>query len=53
VSQPEPMKKARTRERAPDNLYQRNGIWWIRYNARGRKVRRSLGTPSLRAMPIS
>jgi integrase len=51
VSQPEPIKETRKREkreRAPDNLYQRNGIWWIRYNVGGRKIRRSLGTPSLR-----
>ena len=32
----------------PDNLYQRNGIWCIRYNVGGKKIRRSLGTRSLR-----
>ncbi len=32
----------------PENLYPRNGIWWIRYNSGGRKVRRSLETRSLR-----
>lgn len=47
MSQPEP-KGARKRERAPDNLYQRNGVWWIRYNVAGRKIRRSLGTPNVR-----
>ena len=31
-----------------DNLYQRNGVYWIRYNVNGRKVRRSLKTESLR-----
>jgi integrase len=40
-------KQARAKHN-PDNLYQREGIWWIRYNLSGRKIRRSLGTPSLR-----
>lgn len=35
-------------KRKPDNLYQRNGVWWIRYNANGRKIRSSLGTKSER-----
>lgn len=35
-------------KRNPDNLYQRNGVWWIRYHANGRKIRRSLGTASQR-----
>lgn len=48
MSQPEPMKGTRKRERVPENLYQRNGIWWIRYNVGGRKIRRSLGTPNVR-----
>ena len=48
MSQPEPMKGTRKRERAPENLYQRAGIWWIRYNVAGRKIRRSLGTPNVR-----
>ena len=38
----------KTRRKNPDNLYQRNGIWWIRYNADGKKLRRTLGTSSLR-----
>jgi integrase len=40
-------KQAREK-RNPDNLYQRDGVWWIRYNVTGRKIRRSLGTTSLR-----
>jgi integrase/recombinase XerD len=47
MSQPKP-KGARKRDRAPDNLYQREGVWWIRYNVNGRKIRRSLGTTSQR-----
>ena len=49
MSQPE-TKGTRKRERAPENLYQRpgSGIWWIRYNVAGRKIRRSLGTPNVR-----
>ena len=35
-------------KRKPDNMYQRNGVWWIRYNVSGRKVRSSLGTKSER-----
>jgi integrase len=31
-----------------ENLYQRGGVWWIRYNVDGRKVRQSLGTDSLK-----
>lgn len=31
-----------------ENLYQREGVYWIRYNVNGRKVRRSLRTTSLR-----
>lgn len=31
-----------------ENLYLRGGFYWIRYNVNGRKVRRSLGTTSLR-----
>jgi integrase/recombinase XerC len=36
------------RRKNPDNLYQRNGVWWIRYNVGGEKVRRSLGTKSVK-----
>ena len=32
----------------PENLYKRGDTWWIRYNASGKKIRRSLGTTSLR-----
>ena len=32
----------------PDNLYQRDGVWYIRYSANGRKIRRSLKTTSQR-----
>ena len=35
-------------KRNPENLYQRAGVWWIRYNVNGRKIRRSLGTTSQR-----
>ncbi len=31
-----------------ENLYQRGGVWWIRYNVDGRTVRRSLQTDSLK-----
>ena len=37
----------RTR-RNPDNLYRRGVTWWIRYSVNGKKIRRSLGTTSLR-----
>jgi integrase len=47
MTQPEP-KGARKRERVPDNLYQRNGVWWIRYSVGGQKIRRSLSTPNQR-----
>ena len=47
MNQPEP-KGTRKRERVPDNLYQRNGIWCIRYNVAGEKHRYSLKTKSLR-----
>jgi integrase/recombinase XerD len=40
-------KEARPK-RKPDNLYLRDGVWWIRYNVNGRKIRRSLGTTSQR-----
>lgn len=47
MNEPKP-KGTRKRERVPDNLYQRNGVWWIRYHAGGRKIRRSLHTTRLR-----
>lgn len=31
-----------------ENLYQRKGTWWIRYNVDGKQVRQSLGTKSLK-----
>jgi integrase len=40
-------KRARPK-RNPENLYLRQGVWWIRYNVNGRKERRSLGTKSRR-----
>jgi integrase len=40
-------KQARAK-RNPENLYQREGVWWIRYNVNGRKIRRSLGTTNQR-----
>jgi integrase len=36
------------RRKNPENLFQRGGVWWIRYNAGGEKIRRTLGTPSER-----
>ena len=39
---------AKKRTKNPDNLYRRNGVWWIRYNAGGEKVRRSLQTKSVK-----
>jgi integrase len=42
-----PAKQERAK-RNPENLYQRQGVWWIRYNVSGRKIRRSLGTTSRR-----
>ncbi|MCG8420073.1 MAG: tyrosine-type recombinase/integrase [Proteobacteria bacterium] len=41
-------RKSKRRERNPENLYERAGIWWIRYKTGNRLVRRSLGTTSLR-----
>jgi integrase len=35
-------------KRNPDNLYQRGGVWWVRFNVSGRKIRRSLDTTSQR-----
>lgn len=35
-------------KRNPDNLYQRNGVWYIRYNINGEKIRASLDTTSER-----
>lgn len=35
-------------KKTPDNLYQRNGVWWLRYNADGKKIRRSLRTRLLK-----
>lgn len=32
----------------PDNLFKRGEIWWIRYNADGREIRKSLRTKSVR-----
>ncbi len=44
-----PAANAKRRSKAnPENLYQRKGIWWIRYSIGGRKIRRSLGTKSVR-----
>jgi integrase len=40
--------KAARPKRKPDNMYLRNGVWWIRYNVSGRKIRVSLKTKSLR-----
>jgi integrase len=40
-------KQARAK-RNPENLYQRGGVWWVRFNVNGRKIRRSLGTTSQR-----
>ena len=38
----------KTNKKNPDNLFQRNGVWWIRYNAGGKKQRKSLQTRSLK-----
>jgi integrase len=35
-------------KRNPENLYQRQGVWWIRYNVSGRKIRVSLKTKRLK-----
>lgn len=40
--------RPRRKERMPDNLFLRNGIWWIRYNVAGKKIRTSLHTRSER-----
>lgn len=32
----------------PENLFQRSGVWWIRYSVDGRLIRSSLETSSLR-----
>lgn len=32
----------------PENLFRRGDVWWIRYNVNGQKIRRSLGTRSIR-----
>ena len=36
------------KKRNPDNLYRRGEIWWIRYGSGGKRIRRSLGTKSVR-----
>ena len=41
-------RKSKRRERNPENLYQRNGVWWIRYTVGNKMIRRSLGTKNLR-----
>lgn len=41
-------KQNHKKNKNPNNLYQRAGIWWIRYNADGKKIRLSLGTKNLR-----
>jgi hypothetical protein len=42
------MSKKTKKSTTPDNLYQRGGIYYIRYNVGGKKQRRSLGTSNLR-----
>lgn len=36
------------RARNPENLYQRNGLWFVRYKIGHKLIRRSLGTKNLR-----